>query len=79
MTKEDREALMLPYGDELLDRKGLATALLRSLSYVDAMTRDGFLMPGNRATLNQAILWLAENPNFRQRSVRLKFPRPPPN
>jgi len=56
----------VPWGDELLSVKELADQLKRSPRYVRAMARDGFLMPGRRATMNQALVWLCENPFFRQ-------------
>lgn len=58
---------MVPDGDELLSIKELADRLKRSRCYVAAMKRDGFPMPGNRATVNHALHWLTENPLFRQR------------
>ena len=58
---------LLSDGDDLLDRKGLAEKLLRHRSYIDAMVRDGFRMPGGRATVNQAIRWLINHPNFKQK------------
>ena len=62
---------LLPDGDHLLDRKGLAQKLLRHRSYIDAMVRDGFVMPGGRATANQAIRWLIAHPNFKQKKSNL--------
>ena len=62
---------LLDHGNELLSGKELAAALKRTPQYVSAMKRDGFLMPGNRATLNQALIWLHENPAFTQK--RKKF------
>lgn len=61
-----RPSYYVPHGDELLSVKELAGALKRTERYVRAMIRDGFLMPGWRATINQALRWLAENPGFRQ-------------
>ncbi len=67
MTKKElHNHVMIPGGDDLLDRKGLAVALLRGVKYVNAMVRDGFPMPGSRATLNQALTWLVLTPTFRQ-------------
>ena len=63
---KDRPDYFVPDGDVLLDVKGLADQLLRTPTYVYAMTRDGFIMPGGRATLNQALRWLVEHPDFRQ-------------
>ena len=50
-------------GDALLSIKELADALGRSRSYIFEMKRCGFIMPGNRATLHQAMSFLARNPN----------------
>lgn len=57
----------IPTGNELLSIKELAGALKRSRGYIHAMKRAGFPMPGNRATVNHALRWLAENPSFRHR------------
>lgn len=57
-------------GDELQDRKGLADGIKRNPYYVGAMVRDGFPMPGGRATINEARTWLVNNPDFRQRKKR---------
>lgn len=48
---------------ELLTPKELAAALKRSLDYVYAMRKAGFPMPGKRATLADALVWLSDNPN----------------
>jgi hypothetical protein len=48
---------------DLLTSKELAAALKRSLDYVYAMRKAGFPMPGKRATLADALAWLADNPN----------------
>ncbi|MBN8249740.1 MAG: hypothetical protein J0L84_20155 [Verrucomicrobia bacterium] len=48
---------------ELLDIKGIAYALRRSRRYVDSMKRIGFPMPGGRATLADALAFLAEHPH----------------
>ena len=47
--------------DGLLSVKDLACALRRSRTYVFAMKRCGFFMPGGRATLSQAVEWLMGN------------------
>lgn len=47
---------------ELLSCKDLALYLKRSLSYIYAMRKRGFKMPGNRASICQALSWLAKNP-----------------
>lgn len=43
---------------KLLSTKELAYELGRSRTYVTAMKRLGFPMPGSRATLTDAINWL---------------------
>lgn len=55
----------------LLSVKELAAALSRHPDYVYAMKRDGFAMPGGRATLASAMTWLAEHPRFRVRRRQL--------
>jgi len=42
----------------LLTRKELAAALRRHVSYVSAMKRRGFVMPGGTATLGEARSFL---------------------
>ena len=51
--------------DVLLSVKELALALNRSRTFVEAMKRRGFVMPGGRATLFNAVRWLIENPHPR--------------
>ena len=51
--------------DEMLCVKELADRIGYSVRFVRAMKRDGFRMPGRRASANQAFEWLAENPDFR--------------
>ena len=48
--------------DTLLSVKELAAALGRSRSYIFEMKRCGFIMPGNRATIHQAMSFLSRNP-----------------
>lgn len=55
--------------DELHDVKGLARELKRDPSYVYSMKADGFKMPGGRASVRQAMTWLANRPNFTQKGV----------
>jgi len=43
----------------------LARALHCSRNYIWAMKRDGFVMPGRRATVAEARQWLRERPDFR--------------
>jgi hypothetical protein len=49
----------------LLSRKELAMELKRNPSYVSAMKRNGFVMPGGRATLEEARAWLTKHPEPR--------------
>lgn len=51
--------------DSLLSVKELASALNRSRTYIFAMKRSGFLMPGNRASVRQAMAFLVRNPEPR--------------
>lgn len=44
--------------DQLLTCKELASALRRNISYVYAMRRRGFKMPGNVSSLRRALHWL---------------------
>jgi hypothetical protein len=57
---------LIETGNELMSCKELACALKRTPRYITSMRRDGFPMPGNRATVNQALHWLAQHPEFRQ-------------
>lgn len=47
---------------EPLTIKKLAATLQRNRTYVHAMKRKGFQMPGGKATLEEALSWLARNP-----------------
>lgn len=49
----------------LLSVKELAWQLNRHPNYVYLMRKAGFIMPGNRTSLEAALKWLAENPNWR--------------
>lgn len=51
--------------EKLLSRKELAAALGRAESYVDAMRKLGFEMPGKRAYLSRAVEFLKSNPTPR--------------
>lgn len=51
--------------DRLLSIKELAFALGRGRTYIWAMTRRGFKMPGGRATLADALAWLKKHPEPR--------------
>lgn len=57
--------IMSKFSEELLFPEELAAALRRSRTYVFAMKRAGFEMPGGSATLTEAREWLRENPGFR--------------
>lgn len=48
--------------NELMSCKELAYALKRDVSYIYTMRTRGFRMVGDRATVNQALEWLASNP-----------------
>lgn len=54
-------------GNPLLSGKELAAALGRERTYISAMKRAGFAMPGGRATLAEARAWLERNPRPRAR------------
>jgi hypothetical protein len=45
--------------------KELAGILRRSVSFIYAMRRRGFTMPGGVSTLSRAEVWLVRNPNPR--------------
>lgn len=53
--------------EPLLSGKELANALGRERTYISAMKRAGFVMPGGRATLTEARAWLVRNPAPRAR------------
>ncbi|EDY83071.1 hypothetical protein VDG1235_2695 [Verrucomicrobiia bacterium DG1235] len=53
--------------EQLLSVKELAWKLNRHPNYVYLMRKAGFVMGGNRTTLEEAREWLAENPNWRGR------------
>lgn len=59
--------------DDLLTACELAGRLRRSVKYVYAMKKNGFLMPGGLATVNQALAFLARNPAPTSR----RFPKVP--
>lgn len=48
--------------EKLMSACELAFELGRSVQYIYAMKRRGFLMPGGRATLAEARGWLVRNP-----------------
>ena len=52
--------------EQLLTAKELAAALRRHPTYVYAMRKAGFPMPGFRATLSAAIAWVADHPQPRK-------------
>lgn len=56
-------------GGKLLSPKELADALGRNRTYVFAMKRRGFAMPGGRATLADALAWLEANPYPRRNTT----------
>jgi hypothetical protein len=57
---------------KLLSCKELAWSLNRNVNYVYAMRAAGFSMPGDRATVQAAIEWLADNPDFSIRKAYQK-------
>jgi hypothetical protein len=62
--------------DERHDVKGLAEALKRCRGYVEDMKTTGFVMIGGRASLREAVQWLADNPTFtRRRAAEVRFAR----
>ncbi len=51
---------------KLLNCKQLAEELGRSRTYISMMKRAGFKPShGNRTTIDHALLWLQQNPDFR--------------
>jgi hypothetical protein len=50
----------------MLSVKELAFHLNHHTNYVYLMRKAGFKMPGGRTTLDAALKWLAENPNWRR-------------
>lgn len=48
--------------DKIISKKELASALQRSLPYVQAMQKRGFQIKSGRTTLNKALLWLERHP-----------------
>jgi hypothetical protein len=56
--------------ERLLTPKELAYALRKARSYVYAMKRRGFPMPGGTARLSEARAWLVRNPKPRGRVRR---------
>jgi hypothetical protein len=59
---------MLRYNDtQLLSVKELSWLLARHPNYVYLMRKAGFRMPGNRTTLEAAIQWLEDHPNWRRK------------
>jgi hypothetical protein len=57
---------------ELLSIKELAAELKRGRNYVGAMVRLGFPMPGGRATVEAALVWLEKNPKPRSRCATVR-------
>lgn len=56
----------IPNREPLLTAKEIAAALRRHPTYVYAMRKQGFPMPGFRATLSSAIAWVSEHPQPRK-------------
>ena len=61
MPKVTLDSMLRQIGNPILTIKELAAALRRSRSYVQWMKRRGFRMPGNRATVAEARLWLDQH------------------
>lgn len=58
---------MLRHNDtQLLSPKELAWRLSRHQNYVYLMRKAGFKMPGYRATVEDALEWLEQNPDWRK-------------
>ena len=57
--------------EKLQSRKELAAELGRSVRYIASMKARGFQMPGGRATVSQALEWLAKNPTPCRRCATL--------
>jgi hypothetical protein len=53
--------------EQLLTAKELAARLRKHVSYVYAMRREGFRMPGRVATIRAALVWLARHSGPRAR------------
>jgi hypothetical protein len=64
---------------DLLRPKELAAKLRRATSYVYAMRRHGFPMPGGTATLEEARRWLARHPQPRKEGVKAQPKTPDKN
>ena len=62
--------LTIPGGDVLCCCKELADELGRHPSYIYAMRRDGFVMPGGLSTVNAALGWLGDRPGWRKNTAR---------
>lgn len=54
--------------DQLLSAKDIAQRLQRHVTYVYAMKRRGFRMPGERATMRMVLVWLSRNPHPRAKN-----------
>ena len=65
---------MLRHNDtQLLSPKELAWRLNRHPNYVYLMKKAGFKMPGYRSTLEDALKWLEENPEWSRSLDRAKI------
>ncbi|MDG1302390.1 MAG: hypothetical protein P8R37_12475 [Opitutae bacterium] len=59
---------MLKHNDtQLLSIKELAWRLNRHPNYVYHMKKAGFRMPGYRATIEDALNWLYDHPDWRRK------------
>lgn len=53
---------MMKLDEPLLSAREIAETIRRHTNYVYAMRRQGFKMPGGRATLTSAMQWLCKHP-----------------
>jgi hypothetical protein len=67
-TQQLNDGITIPGGDVLLSPKQLAAELGRDVSYIYAMKKRGFALPGGLSTVNNCLLWLSKNPPPRSRS-----------
>jgi hypothetical protein len=62
----------MPDPEALLTIKELAAAVKRHRSYISAMKRDGFPMPGGLASVREFREFLARNPFPRRRRPKAR-------
>lgn len=67
-TNQKQGTAMLKHNDtQMLSVKELAWRLNRHPNYVYLMKKAGYTMPGYRSTLEAALKWLEDNPDWRKR------------